>query len=144
MRDTLGRHGEAHILGPIDELEDRRSGLVFFFGLDAEDACVASRAGGIAFSELVEEFGEVAVGLLNTEEGLLDHTDIEDPVEDEERTYKKYCLRALFTRIGVSFPQRDQLFGQPLSFFGFVPCRRDGLVLDERCDEISEEGFAVR
>jgi hypothetical protein len=35
--------------------------LVFLFGFDAEDAGVASWAGGVAFAEFVEDFGEEEV-----------------------------------------------------------------------------------
>ncbi len=37
----------------------------------------------------------------------------------------------------------DELLGEALGFFGLGPGRVDGLVLDQRGDEVAEEGFAV-
>jgi len=47
-------------------------------------------------------------------------------------------------RLVVALGQRDQLLGQALGLLGFRPGRVDGLVLDERGDEVAEEGLAVR
>lgn len=58
------RHGEAHVLGPVDELEDGRRRLVLLDRLDAQDAGVSSWAIGVAFSQRTEEFGDQGVWFL--------------------------------------------------------------------------------
>lgn len=44
----------------------------------------------------------------------------------------------------IPFAQCNQFFGQALRFFGLGPCRCDGFMFDEGCDEISQEGLSVR
>lgn len=57
-RECACRQRETHVFGPVDEFEDRRGGLVFSEGFDAEDAGVAAWTEGVAFAEGAEEFGE--------------------------------------------------------------------------------------
>lgn len=82
--DSTRSHGEAHVLGPVDELQDGAGGLVggfallfgvlvtaahgvifeFLFGFDAEHAGVAARSVGVAFAEGAEELGDDFVWFL--------------------------------------------------------------------------------
>ena len=43
----------------------------------------------------------------------------------------------------VLLGQGDEFFRDALRFFGFGPRGRDAFVLDEGCDEITEEGLPV-
>lgn len=64
--DGARRHGEADILGAVDQLQDGAGGLVVFLGLDAEYPGVAAGALGVAFPEGAEELGEQVMGGLYT------------------------------------------------------------------------------
>lgn len=58
---------KAHVLGPVDELEDRRGRLVevLVLRLDAQDARIAAGTVEVAGAERREELGEVSEGFLN-------------------------------------------------------------------------------
>ena len=71
------RHGKLHVVGSINQLQNRRGGLagvvlalarlvlgVAIQGLGAEHACVAAGAVGVARAQGAEEFGEEFVGAL--------------------------------------------------------------------------------
>lgn len=57
----FGGHGEPHVFGSVDELQDGAGGLVVVSveGLDAQHARVAARAIEVALAEGGEDFGEV-------------------------------------------------------------------------------------
>lgn len=61
----------------------------------------------------------------------------------KSHTYVENRLRSPSTGICIFFTQRDQFLGQPLRFFGFMPCCGDGFVLEEGGDEVAEEGLSV-
>jgi hypothetical protein len=44
----------------------------------------------------------------------------------------------------IPLSQSNQFFGQALRFFGLGPCRGDGFMFDEGCNEVSQEGLSVR
>lgn len=46
--------------------------------------------------------------------------------------------------VGVLLAQSDQLLGQTLGFLGLGPCCGYRLVLEEGCDEVSEQSLTVR
>lgn len=58
-------------------------------------------------------------------------------------TYEEYRLGFPPASVCVLLPQRDELFGEPLGFFGFVPGCGDGFVGEEGGDEIAKEGLSV-
>lgn len=58
-----GGHGEAHVLGPVDELEDGRLALVVpRLGLRPQHPRVPARPRQVALAQLAEELGEEVVG----------------------------------------------------------------------------------
>lgn len=59
------------------------------------------------------------------------------------QAYVENGLRAPAASVGVLFTQGDELLGEALGFFGFVPGRGDGFVLEEGGDEVAEEGLSV-
>lgn len=61
----------------------------------------------------------------------------------ERFPYKDHGLRLLFTRFGVLLAHCDEFLGPSLCFLRFGPCRLDGFVLDERCDQIAEKSTSV-
>ena len=58
-------------------------------------------------------------------------------------SYEEELERLPLASFRILLSQCDHLLGQPLRFLCFVPCGRDGLVLDEGGDEIAEERFAM-
>lgn len=58
-------------------------------------------------------------------------------------TYEEYRLGFPAAGVRVLLPQRDELFGEPLGFFGFVPGCGDGFVDEEGGDKIAKEGLSV-
>lgn len=65
----LRRHPKPHVLGPVDEFQNRTGGLVVLLGLDAEDSRVSTWAVGVALPERSEELGDELVrGLTGVEE----------------------------------------------------------------------------
>lgn len=59
-------------------------------------------------------------------------------------SYIKRRQCALPARFGVLLAQGDQLLGQSLRLLGLGPCGCDGFMLEERGDEVAEEGLSVR
>jgi hypothetical protein len=64
--------------------------------------------------------------------------------ERERATYVKDGQSLSLAGIGVLLAQGDQLLGQTLGFLCLGPCRGYRLVLEEGCDEVSEQGLTVR
>jgi hypothetical protein len=58
--------------------------------------------------------------------------------------YVENCLGFPAGNLSVLFRVRNELLGQPLGLFGLGPCGVDGLVLDQRCHQIAEQGLPVR
>ena len=58
--------------------------------------------------------------------------------------YEEELQRLTFASLRVLLAQRDHLLGQPLGLLRFVPCCRDALMLDQGCDQVSEERSSVR
>lgn len=64
---------------------------------------------------------------------------------DESRaTYVEDGESLSLASIGVLLAQGDQLLGQTLGFLGLGPCCGYRLVLEEGCDEVSEQSLTVR
>lgn len=62
--NRLCSHGETHILGSVDELQNGRGCLVLFEWLDTQDTCITARTFCIARSDCGEEFGYEFKGTL--------------------------------------------------------------------------------
>ena len=59
-------------------------------------------------------------------------------------TYVKDGESLSLAGIGVLLAQGDQLLGQTLGFLGLGPCCGYRLILEEGCDEVSEQSLTVR
>ncbi len=59
LNERFGGHGKPHVSGAVNEFKDRTGSLVGFERFDAQDACVAAWAVGVAEAEFVEEFREM-------------------------------------------------------------------------------------
>ena len=63
---------------------------------------------------------------------------------EREATYVEDGQSLSLASIGVLLAQSDQLLGQTLGFLGLGPCRGYRLVLEQGCDEVSEQSLTVR
>lgn len=59
-------------------------------------------------------------------------------------TYVKYGKGPPAAGFRVALPEGDELFREALGLFRLWPGRGDGLVCEERGDEVAEERLAVR
>lgn len=60
------------------------------------------------------------------------------------RTYVEDGKSLSLAGVGVLLAQGDQLLSQTLGFLGLGPCCGYRFVLEERCDEVSEQSLTVR
>lgn len=65
------------------------------------------------------------------------------PERTRNGTYEEDGLRLLPAGICVLLAKCDELFGEPLGFFCFVPGCGYGFMGEERGDQVAEEGLSV-
>ena len=60
------------------------------------------------------------------------------------RAYIESRLCGIPRGVGVALAKRNKLLRHALCFFGLGPCGRNGFVLEEGGDEVTEKGLPVR